>query len=339
MSWSAQILFERVFFCELRASKAMQTPERLYGTGLETVATPGLLRDGDMLFADRISEHFDQRWLRQEQLVSIEEVNIQGHAMDHGSVLEALVLARPSSWSFVQAADTWLHRAEAGRSIERLRASGLLQLATIVAVMFAFIVPGTSDIDLRAGLLMNVDAARVLVKSWPRDRDQTLNVDRLQNLGITVIHQPLLVPDAFMLPRGLRGMVSEGAVSGVWSIGQVRNLDMMDDLEEKVHGRAYVGRLLSENFADLYRAYGRPMSDKSCGPTSESSLVAARSWLKFLHDDDEHIKVVRGFKGGRREFRTQHAMYRSETLDVLPLHGVGQDTVLVARDCARPRDT
>ena len=39
------------------------------------------------------------------------------------------------------------------------------------------------------------------------------------------------------------------------------------------------------------------------------------------------LQVVRGFQSGRREFRTLHAMYRSETGGTLPYHGMHQETV------------
>ena len=38
------------------------------------------------------------------------------------------------------------------------------------------------------------------------------------------------------------------------------------------------------------------------------------------------LQVVRGFQSGRREFRTLHAMYRSETGGAPPYHGLHQDT-------------
>ncbi|CAE7906626.1 unnamed protein product, partial [Symbiodinium microadriaticum] len=94
------------------------------------------------------------------------------------------------------------------------------------------------------------------------------------------------------------------------------------DLEIKAADRRFFAGLLQENFEDL------PVD--AC---SDEALQEARRWQRFLHNDDEHIKVVRGFQSGRREFRTLHAMYRSETGGAPPYHGLHQDTVLVARQC------
>jgi len=69
-----------------------------------------------------------------------------------------------------------------------------------------------------------------------------------------------------------------------------------------------------------------------------AEVQEARSWTRYLHDDDEHIKLVREFRAGRREFRTLHAMYRSEASEALPLQGISPDTILVARDCPHPVD-
>mmetsp|Transcript_23515 Transcript_23515/g.71048 ORF Transcript_23515/g.71048 Transcript_23515/m.71048 type:complete len:149 (-) Transcript_23515:54-500(-) len=145
-----------------------------------------------------------------------------------------------------------------------------------------------------------------------------------------------MAPNAAMLPRGLRGMVSEGAVSGVWSVGQVRSPDMMDDLDAKAQGRRFFVGMLLENFEDWAQGEGREaLAAGRCSASDPLALREARAWTSFLHDDDEHIKAVRGFKSGRREFRTMHAMYRSEASEVLPVHGVNPDTVLVARTCPR----
>ncbi|CAE7633225.1 unnamed protein product [Symbiodinium pilosum] len=86
--------------------------------------------------------------------------------------------------------------------------------------------------------------------------------------------------------------------------------------------RRFFAGLLQENFEDL--------PSEAC---SEEALQEAKRWQRFLHDDDEHIKVVRGFQSGRREFRTLHAMYRSETGGTPPYHGLHQETEACLRLC------
>ena len=121
--------------------------------------------------------------------------------------------------------------------------------------------------------------------------------------------------------------------------------------------------VVEENFEDL--------PSDAC---TDAALLEAKRWQRFLHDDDEHIKeglrafangfgavlrrykhdpphdtlppnwflcsqlcqVVRGFQSGRREFRTLHAMYRSETGGPPPYHGLHQETDAWAPFCGNP---
>ncbi|CAE8712795.1 unnamed protein product [Polarella glacialis] len=269
-----------------------------------------------------------------------------------------------SQWYFLRSVDTWLHHAEVGRFLKDLEASVLLpQIGSLAspagsgpALVFAFVqsslaappraAAGSGDVlDLRGGLLLSRSAAWALVGREGRAATsraaasavapRQLVAAALAALGISLVHTPWLVPDSAALPQTLSGLISEAAVSGSWSIGQVPHQTMLDDLDGKADDRRFFAGLLVENFEDLAKANGgAPCGDVRTGAAA-STLASARDWMRFLHDDDEHIKVVRGFQSGRREFRTLHAMYRSEASGELPLHGVNPDTVLVARNCPK----
>lgn len=240
-------------------------------------------------------------------------------------------------WRFLHAADTWLHLTEVSRFLAGLRASGLLPAAA--SLMFAFVDTSTANVDLRAGVLLSDRAAWKLAGARGMETRGGLAAATVEALGIVVVHTPLMVPEVEALPRDLRGVVSEGVVSGVWSIGQLWDLDMIEDLEAMAYGRRFFAGMLLENFDDWTRTdTSHRESLGQCGLSDREMVQEARSWTRYLHDDDEHIKLVREFRAGRREFRTLHAMYRSEASEALPLQGISPDTILVARDCPHPVD-
>merc|ERR1712032_880729 len=112
-------------------------------------------------------------------------------------------------------------------------------------------------------------------------------------------------------------------------MGKLRSLDMIDDLEDKAEGRRFFAQLLAENFADLKES-------GKCGPLG-TALPKVRSWVNFLHSDETHIKVMRTFRGGHREFRTLSAMFRSEfdIGGVPPVQGTESETLMMSRHCPK----
>eukprot|EP00929_Paragymnodinium_shiwhaense_P016514 TRINITY_DN124926_c0_g1_i1.p1 TRINITY_DN124926_c0_g1~~TRINITY_DN124926_c0_g1_i1.p1 ORF type:complete len:696 (-),score=119.59 TRINITY_DN124926_c0_g1_i1:71-2158(-) len=351
--WTVSLLFERVASCNAQKNAAApvgRSPEPLLG--------------GAVLDEDTLAEYFDGRWPGQAAKTAVlevvaaweEEAAVELAGSEAGALWQLLRQALMRSiiegaedgrWRFVRARGTWLHAAEVGRHIQALESSGLLASSggQDLAVMFAFVEPGSDALDLRAGLLVNGPAAAALLRSklhgFPTSTD-------IENSGIRVVHTPWMYPYAGALPQTLRGMVSEGAVSGAWSVGSLRSEDMAEEMEAAALNRRFFAGLLRENFEDWTRSEqgqaalkqgecgAAPGAGSTLATTSEEQqLAAARAFMKFLHNDDEHIEVVRGFKGGRREVRTLHAMYRSEASEgTLPTkRKSSSDTVLIARQC------
>lgn len=325
--WTFQELSEKVAFCSRTRSNAPLHAASQSAAGQA-------LSDGDELSSSNADALLNSMPSQGWSAEMLREALYGDSSDDERAFRRALTSALASGledargrWLFLRAAGTWVHRAEAARFLEALHASGTLDLQGNIKLLFAFVNPATATIEAGAGFLLSTAAALALASSakqapWP------LSAGALGALGVTLVHTPLMIPDAAALPRGLRGIVSAGAVSGVWSVGQVRSDDTMDELEALVQERSFFKGLLSQNFADWAR------NAPACGLSDRDS----HAWMRFLHDDDEHIKAVRAFQGGRREFRTLHAMYRSETSYVLPLHGISPDTVLVARDCTSESD-
>eukprot|EP00931_Biecheleriopsis_adriatica_P124412 TRINITY_DN99545_c0_g1_i1.p1 TRINITY_DN99545_c0_g1~~TRINITY_DN99545_c0_g1_i1.p1 ORF type:complete len:680 (+),score=128.62 TRINITY_DN99545_c0_g1_i1:32-2071(+) len=342
--WTYQQLVERIWFCMRQSGD----------DGVHEASPPNLV-DGSTLLPDNIDHYFDTRWPGSMPADLLEEVVFDGHHEDWPQARKSLLLQLHglsdtgdtpaedlnASWYFLRPVDAWLNNDLVGRFLNQLQASGLFSTGSRIA--FAFVrtlqpdqraVARTADkamemIDLRPGLLLSRAAAWDLAAL----RGSSATAAVLEELGITLVHTPVLVPAPSALPCGLTGFISAGALSGTWSVGQVASAAMLDDLEAKADDRRFFAGLLKENFEDLARAHeGEPCGSTAKGEASKT-LRAAREWMRFLHDDDEHIKVVRGFQSGRREFRTLHAMYRSEAGDAPPLHGVYPDTVFVARNC------
>eukprot|EP00440_Ansanella_granifera_P044074 gb/GFBE01047765.1/.p1 GENE.gb/GFBE01047765.1/~~gb/GFBE01047765.1/.p1 ORF type:complete len:681 (+),score=90.76 gb/GFBE01047765.1/:1-2043(+) len=341
--WSYQQLVERIRFC--RAAEVLNDSDG---------ALPKLV-DGSVLLPGHIQEHFDMRWPGRLRPGLLSEITFDGYENEcrdgHAALLQHLHELSSqdtnldASWYFLRSGDVWFHSAQVGRFLQELELSGLIGYAES-RIAFAFVEPvdpgrsfqslgsanSAGNIDLRPGLLVSHAAAWAMVKQQGTLFD-SLTAAVLNKLNITVVHTPLLVPHSAALPRSLNGLVSEGALSGAWSLGRVEDSHVFEDLNAKADNRRFFAGLLEENFEDLATAgRGEPCGSMVDG-TFQKTLQAARRWMRFLHNDDEHIKVVRGFQSGRREFRTLHAMYRSEAGDAPPLHGVHPDTILVARDC------
>jgi len=253
------------------------------------------------------------------------------------ALIHALAEDVGGGWYFLRGPDTWVHWAVVGRALKRLESSRLLGLTDSLELALGFVVPGGSSslLDLSPGLLLTAGAARRIIRMPVQQAHIHLSRAQLESEGIRVIHQPLMIPSGTSLPLDQWGRISEGVASGAWSVGQIRNHDLMDHLDDQTYGRRIFSGLLQENFADVF---GQPSPDKEkqgAGYSrceSHSSLAEARSWLKFLHSEKMHIEVVHGFRGGYREFRSQHAVYRSEASQRLPRSG-SSNVMMVARDC------
>lgn len=237
--------------------------------------------------------------------------------------LQATGRQENAAWIFLRPVDAWFHRAEATRFFRALEKVDHLLKEQMLA--FAFVDPGSQALELSAGLLLGRATLQALTAPPPGVDDgyRKLRASAFEALGITVVHTPWMVPDAAALPQNLRGMVSEGVLSGIWSVGQVRDEDAMDDLDAKAEDRVFFTKMVIDNFQDL-------LDKNMC---SSEMLERARLWMKYLHHSNEHIEVMRSLKSGHREFRALHAMYRSEASHVFPHHGVSADSMQVARDC------
>eukprot|EP00439_Symbiodinium_sp_Y106_P012267 s3937_g1.t2 len=254
---------------------------------------------------ETIDDYFEDRWPHRYEDFS--EVSFEDFAVRKAPARLG------QQWALLRPAGAWLHRPALGAFLQELQRSGL----EVGSVAFAFRNEGA--LDLRPGLVLSPEALQALYSN-PGGVEQ-LTMAGLQERSIRIVHSPLLVPELVALPRSLTGYLSEGALSGVWAIGGVNDESMREervsgenintctylfgipgvfDLETKAADRRFFAGLLQENFEDL------PLD--AC---SDEALQEARRWQRFLHNDDEHIKVVRGFQSGRREFRTLHAMYRS----------------------------
>ncbi|CAJ1406630.1 unnamed protein product [Effrenium voratum] len=247
------------------------------------------------LSPETVDAYFEARWPGSSDMV--EEVSLNA----------ASVQVRDGRWYFLRQ-NAWLHHTAVGNFLKEMQ-----RLPDPGDIAFGFLQSG--ELLLQPGLLVSSSAMRKI-------QGKELTAASLRSLGIRLVHNPLMVPRAQLLPRTLIGAVSEGSLSGAWAIGDIEEDQIYQDLQMKAEDRRFFAGLLQENFEDL--------TQEDC---SAESLRKAQDWQRFLHNDDEHIKVVRGFQSGRREFRTLHAMYRSEASDALPLRGVLQDTVLVARNC------
>ncbi|CAK9043453.1 unnamed protein product [Durusdinium trenchii] len=257
--------------------------------------------DGSELEPETLVEYFEERWPgAAEKLHEVlwEEV--------------CTIQFMPDHWYFLSSSNTWLHRAAVGRFLQDL--ASLPQPLPPLAFAFA-----AEPLNRGESSLLSGTAAERLQR--PVAGGAKLTPALLKKLNIQLVHTPQLAYRAQELPRSLTGVVCSGGLTGTWSLLDVDD-EMRQDLEMKAADRRFYAGLLQENFEDL--------TPEQC---SEENLRHAQEWQRFLHNDDEHIKVVRGFQSGRREFRTLHAMYRSEAFETLPLRGVLQDTVLVARNC------
>ncbi|CAE6912022.1 unnamed protein product [Symbiodinium sp. CCMP2592] len=233
---------------------------------------------------ETIDDYFEDRWPHRYEDFS--DVSFEDFAVRKAPARLG------QHWALLRPAGAWLHRPALGAFLQELQRSGL----EVGSVAFAFRNEGA--LDLRPGLVLSPEALHALYSN-PGGVEQ-LTMEGLQERSIRIVHSPLLVPELVALPRSLTGYLSEGALSGVWAIGGVNDESMREDLETKAADRRFFAGLLQENFEDL-----------PADACSDEALQEARRWQRFLHNDDEHIKVVRGFQSGRREFRTLHAMYRS----------------------------
>eukprot|EP00435_Cladocopium_sp_Y103_P043659 s2194_g12.t1 len=298
--------------CELPPSDGVWTYQQLAerirfckaSQAKDAAEQPPTLSHGSELSPETLEDYFQARW--PGSVDNLEEILV-------GDIAKTEFLV--DHWYFLASAGMWLHRAAVGNFLQDLD-----YLPPHPDLVFAY-VDHTDDLALAPPWILNGRAAQRLQQ--PLAGGAKLTPALLKKLGMKLVHTPLF-SQTRKLPRSLTGAVSAGALSGIWCVVDGDEWTRQD-LQLKADDRRFYAGLLQENFEDL--------TEDQC---SDESLRRAQLWQRFLHNDDEHIKVVRGFQSGRREFRTLHAMYRSKVSDTLPLRGVLQDTVLMETSGRHP---
>ncbi|CAE7310659.1 unnamed protein product, partial [Symbiodinium microadriaticum] len=161
---------------------------------------------------ETIDDYFEDRWPHRYEDFS--EVSFEDFAVRKAPA------PLGERWALLRPADAWLHRPALGAFLQELQRSGL----EVGSVAFTFVKGGA--LDLRPGLVLSPEALQALYHS-PGGVEQ-LTMAGLQERSIRIVHSPLLVPELVALPRSLTGYLSEGALSGVWAIGEVNDESMRE---------------------------------------------------------------------------------------------------------------